>query len=201
MCYIVGLTGGIGSGKSTVANMFAQMGVDIVDADIIAREIMTAHKPVLQKLYAHFGDEIFMQNGVLNRAALRQKMFSSVDDRLWINNLLHPIIRRVSRKKLALVRSAWCLWVVPLLVENNLTCYANRILLTNVDYMDQIIRASKRDHISHEAVEKIVLSQSRLSVRTAMADDIIDNRGSLDLLRKQVAILHKRYLALARATG
>ncbi|VFP83961.1 Dephospho-CoA kinase [Candidatus Erwinia haradaeae] len=200
MCYIVGLTGGIGSGKSTVANIFAKMGVDIVDSDVIAREIMTFHKPVLRKIYEHFGDEIFMQNGLLNRAALRKKIFSSIDDRLWINNLLHPIIRKISHEKLARARSTWCLWVVPLLVENNLKCYTNRVLVTHVGYIDQIIRTSKRDRVSYREVKNILLSQSTLSVRIKMADDIIDNRGSLDLLKKQAGMLHKLYLALARST-
>ncbi|VFP79521.1 dephospho-CoA kinase [Candidatus Erwinia haradaeae] len=198
MCYVVGLTGGIGSGKSTVAKMFSQLGVDIVDSDAIARDILTFHQPVLKKVHQYFGDEIITENGLLNRSILRKKIFSSIDDRLWVNHLLHPIIRKISREKLAFSRSTWCLWVVPLLVENNLQCYMNRILLTNVNYVDQIIRTAKRDHISFAAVEKILLSQSTFAVRTAAADDIIDNRGSLYLLKKQIIILNKRYLSLAK---
>lgn len=126
MPYIVALTGGIGSGKSTIANAFAALDIDIVDADVIARQVVAPGQPALAAISQRFGDEILHPDGSLNRGVLRQKIFSSPQDKSWINKLLHPLIHAETRKQLALTRSAWCLWVVPLLVENHLQHLADR---------------------------------------------------------------------------
>ncbi|VFP87261.1 dephospho-CoA kinase [Candidatus Erwinia haradaeae] len=197
MCYTVVLTGGIGSGKSTIAQMFGKMGIDIIDSDIIARQVLSPGQPALLALHAYFGDEILMRNGVLNRFVLREKICNSDNDREWINNLLHPVIRKIARKKLACSRSPWCLWVVPLLVENSLQSYADRVLLVDVDSVTQVHRTMMRSNMKSEEIEKILSIQASRSQRVAIADDIIDNSGSLDTLKTKVLLLHGYYLFLS----
>ncbi|VFP80056.1 dephospho-CoA kinase [Candidatus Erwinia haradaeae] len=198
MSYIVALTGGIGSGKSTIANMFAKLGVKIVDSDAIARQILVANREVLMEIYKYFGKKIFIKDWIVNRPLLRKKIFNSLEDRLWVNNLLHPIICRDSHAQLASSQSLWCLWVVPLLIENNLQHYANRILLTDVDLKLQIKRTAKRDCITYYAVNKIIRAQATSLSRISVADDIIDNNGSLDMLNRRVIALNQNYLHFSK---
>ena len=197
MPYTVALTGGIGSGKSTVANVFARLGVDIVDADIIARQVVEPGQPALLALHQKFGDNILLPDGTLNRAGLRQIIFSSPEDKLWVNNLLHPLIHAETQRQLALARSTWCLWVVPLLVENNLQHLADRVLVVDVDPQTQLQRTISRDAISREQAENILAAQATREARLAVADDIIDNNAQPEVVAHQVAALHQRYLALA----
>ncbi|VFP86627.1 Dephospho-CoA kinase [Candidatus Erwinia haradaeae] len=198
MSYIVALTGGIGSGKSTIANIFAEMGVDITDSDVISRQILTENREVLTAMHKHFGSEIFITDRTINRTLLRKKIFTSPEERLWVNNLLHPLIRQATNAQLASSRSPWCLWVVPLLVENNLQHHANRILLTEVDLKSQIARTAKRDCSTYHAVNEIICTQTTSVLRTSIADDIIDNNGSLDMLKRQVTVLNQYYLNFAK---
>lgn len=200
MRYTVALTGGIGSGKSTIANIFAALGVDIIDADAIARQVVEPGQPALAAVHAHFGNEILLPDGTLNRALLRKKIFSSAVDKCWINDLLHPLIHGRTQQQLAQARSAWCLWVVPLLVENRLQQCADRVLLVDVDRTTQITRTIKRDQISREQVEHILAAQATREARLAAADDIIDNCGLPETVAARVAELHEQYLALAAAT-
>ncbi|KQN58133.1 MULTISPECIES: dephospho-CoA kinase [unclassified Erwinia] len=200
MRYIVALTGGIGSGKSTVANAFAALGIDIVDADIIARQVVEPGQPALAAIHARFGDAILLADGGLNRAVLRQKIFSSPEDKRWINNLLHPLIHAETQRQLALARSAWCLWVVPLLVENHLQHLASRVLVVDVDRETQLSRTMARDGIGRQQAENILAAQATREARLAVADDIIDNGASPDAVKEHVAELNQRYLALAAAS-
>jgi dephospho-CoA kinase len=124
MAYIVALTGGIGSGKSTVADAFARHGVMVVDADIIARQVVEPGAPALAAIVERFGNEMLQSDGRLNRAALRQRIFSNPDEKRWLNQLLHPLIHQETQRQLAQVTSPYALWVVPLLVENNLQARA-----------------------------------------------------------------------------
>ena len=128
MAYLVALTGGIGSGKSTVANAFARFGVAIVDADIIARQVVEPGTPALDAIAAHFGNEMLLADGSLNRAALRQRIFSDPDEKRWLNQLLHPQIQRETQRQLANAQSCYVLWVVPLLVENGLQDRAEKAI-------------------------------------------------------------------------
>lgn len=200
MPYTVALTGGIGSGKSTIANIFAGLGIDIIDADVIARQVVEPGQPALAAIHEHFGDEILMPDGTLNRAILRQKIFSSAADKNWINNLLHPLIHSRTQQQLALARSPWCLWVVPLLVENRLQHHVDRVLVVDVDRATQIARTTERDNINRIQVEHILAAQATREARLAVADDIIDNCGLPETVIARVAELHGRYLALAGAT-
>lgn len=199
MSYTVALTGGIGSGKSTVANAFAGYGVEIIDADVIARQVVEPGQPALNKIAARFGPAILQADGTLNRAALRQTIFNSPADKNWLNQLLHPLIQAETRRQLQAARSPWCLWVVPLLVENRLEKQADRVLVVDVDPAIQLARTIARDQISREQAEKIIAAQATRAARLAVADDIIENSGQPHEVLPLVAELNQRYLALAQA--
>ncbi|MBV4365734.1 dephospho-CoA kinase [Erwinia sp. BNK-24-b] len=200
MSYTVALTGGIGSGKTTIANAFAARGVDIVDADVIARQVVQPGQPALEAIREKFGTAVIQPDGTLDRAALRQRIFSAEADKAWLNALLHPLIQLETRRQLALSRSVWCLWVVPLLVENNLCHLADRVLVVDVDRETQLARTMARDAVSREQAEQILAAQATREARLAVADDIIDNGGSQDDVAARVALLDRRYRQLAEAT-
>lgn len=198
--FIVGLTGGIGSGKTTVANLFADLGVNIIDADIIARDVVAKGSPALSTISEHFGADFIQADGQLNRALLRKNIFSSEGDKLWLNNLLHPLIREqlVSQTKAA--SSPYCLLVVPLLIENNLTALVNRVLVVDVKESTQIARTTMRDNNSTKQVQAIMNSQVSRAVRQSHADDLLNNDNcSLAKLKTLVAQLHQTYLLCANA--
>lgn len=200
MRYTVALTGGIGSGKTTIANAFATRGVDIVDADVIARQVVEPGQPALDALIARFGPALVHPDGTLNRKMLRQHIFTSEQDKRWVNALLHPLIHAETRRQLALTQSTWCLWVVPLLVENHLQHLADRVLVVDVERETQLARTMARDGISREEAERILAAQASREARLACADDIINNDGSTDDVTARVASLDQRYCQLARET-
>lgn len=195
--YIVALTGGIGSGKSTVANAFAALGVPLVDADVIAREVVQPESPALHAIVQRFGPAMLSADGSLDRAALRARIFSDPAEKAWLNSLLHPLIQRQTEQQLRSARTPYVLWVVPLLIENNLQQRANRVLVVDVDRERQIARTLSRDGVSRAQVENILASQVSRQQRLACADDIIDNSGRPEEITDRVATLHQRYLALA----
>jgi dephospho-CoA kinase len=197
MAYIVALTGGIGSGKSTVADAFARHGVAVVDADVIARQVVEPGAPALAAIAKRFGNEMLQPDGTLNRAALRQRIFSDPDEKNWLNQLLHPLIHQETQRQLALVTSPYALWVVPLLVENNLQARADRVLVVDVDSDTQLARTIARDGISRQQAQNILSAQVTREQRLAAADDIIDNSGTAQGIEPLVAALHRRYLELA----
>ncbi|MFT4465112.1 MAG: dephospho-CoA kinase [Sodalis sp. (in: enterobacteria)] len=195
--YIVALTGGIGSGKSTVANAFAALGVPLVDADVIAREVVEPDDPALRAIAQHFGPAVLSADGSLDRAALRARIFSDPEEKAWLNGLLHPLIKRQTEQQLRSARAPYVLWVVPLLIENNLQQRTDRVLVVDVDPEVQIARTLSRDGVSSEQVENILAAQVPRQRRLACADDIIDNSGRPEEITDRVATLHRRYLALA----
>ncbi|MFC0309366.1 dephospho-CoA kinase [Gallibacterium trehalosifermentans] len=202
MTYIVGLTGGIGCGKSTITALFAELGVPIVDADIVAREVVAKGSPLLQQITDHFGQTILLPNGELNRAALRQKVFQDPEQTTWLNNLLHPAIRTEMLAQLHRINAPYVLWVVPLLFENHLEPFCNRILVIDVSEETQLQRASQRDQNSTALIRKIMQSQISRQQRLAKADDIINNEQplekNLDCLKDEVMKLHQYYLQLSQ---
>ncbi|CQH05677.1 TPA: dephospho-CoA kinase [Yersinia enterocolitica] len=199
MTYIVALTGGIGSGKSTVANAFANLGVPLVDADIIARQVVEPGMPALMEIASRYGETILHTDGTLNRAALRKKIFSGPQEKAWLNSLLHPLIQQETQSQLANIDEPYVLWVVPLLVENGLHHRANRVLVVDVAPEIQLARTMARDGITRQQAEDILASQVSRQQRLACADDIIDNSGDPIVIAPQVTLLHQQYLKLAAA--
>lgn len=194
MSYIVALSGGIASGKSTIAHLFAQLGVPIIDADIIARQVVEVGTPALEQITQHFSQEILLENGELDRSQLREIIFNNDHERLWLNNLLHPIIAQETQKQFAKQTKPYVIWGVPLLIENNLHQLADRILMIDIPEALQLERLINRDRISESLAKKMIATQVCLTDRLAFADDIIVNDGDLESLKIQVDNLHKQYL-------
>ncbi|MGZ9899667.1 dephospho-CoA kinase [Shewanella gaetbuli] len=198
--FIVGLTGGIGSGKTTVANLFADKGITLVDADIVARQVVEPQSPGLQQIKQHFGEHICNTDGSLNRAELRNIIFADDKELQWLNNLLHPLIRQTMLQQVAQATSAYVIMVVPLLFENGLDRLVNKTLVVDVAPEIQISRTSQRDNVPDSQVEQIITSQISRKDRLAKADDVIDNQGDLADLTVSVEALHNQYLKLAQQT-
>ncbi|AJR07444.1 dephospho-CoA kinase [Photobacterium gaetbulicola] len=198
MAFVIGLTGGIGSGKTTVANLFAAQRIDIIDADIVAREVVEPGSAGLQAIVERLGSDILLTDGSLNRSKLREAIFSDHQLKEWLNQLLHPMIREKMQQDIAAAQSPYCLLVVPLMVENNLQVMTNRLLVVDVDEETQIARTQQRDNVSAEQIRSILASQASREQRLAAADDVICNNGNGDNLEQQVARLHQEYLALSR---
>lgn len=202
MTFIVGLTGGIGSGKSTIADYFAELGVPIVDADIVARQVVEKGTPLLAEIAKHFGNDILTPQGELDRAKLRQIIFADADEKHWLNNLMHPAIRAAMLSRLSAVDFPYVLWVVPLLIENQLTDLCQRVLVIDVAPEIQLKRAAERDQSHIETIKSIMQSQVNRETRLSYADDIIENNLPLSenktQLKQQVQHLHQTYLTLAR---
>ena len=197
---IIGLTGGIGSGKTTITNMFIEKNVNVIDADIIAREVVAPSSPALKKISLHFGHEYIQANGQLNRSLLRRKIFSSESDKLWLNNLLHPLIRAEIVTQTKAATSLYCLLVAPLLIENNLLALVDRVLVVDVNETTQPKRTLERDEQSSaKEVQAIMASQISREKRLAAANDIINNEtASHQKVKQQVNNLHKDYLILCK---
>ncbi|MDN4504383.1 dephospho-CoA kinase [Alteromonadaceae bacterium BrNp21-10] len=196
--FVVGLTGGIASGKSTVAECFAQLGITIVDADIIAREVVAPGTSGLQNIVKYFGSKILNTDGQLDRAQLRQHIFANDDHKQWLNNLLHPQIRQRMQQQCQQAQSEYVLLVVPLLVENNLFDLTQHLLVVDIDEQTQIQRTMTRDGVSSEHVQQILASQASREQRLSVADDIIVNDQSPENLQHQVNKLHQKFLDLAK---
>ena len=201
MTYVVGLTGGIGSGKSTIAELFAELGVPVIDADIVARQVVEKGSLLLAEIAAHFGPEILLEDGALNRAALREKIFANETQKHWLNQLLHPAIRHEMLRQLAAQQAPYCIFMVPLLIENNLTALCQRILVVDVLEHTQVERACQRDNNQVEQIKRIMQSQVSRQERLKYADDVINNNedliASLPQLKQKVLDLHHLYLQLA----
>ncbi|OCG44837.1 dephospho-CoA kinase [Gilliamella sp. Choc5-1] len=194
MPYVVALSGGIASGKSTIANLFDKLGVPIIDADIIARQVVQIGSDAFNQIVKHFSQEILLANGELDRSQLREIIFNNDHERLWLNHLLHPIIQQETQKQIAMQSATYVIWVVPLLVENNLHTLADRVLIIDTPVSLQLARLVKRDNISESLAKKMILSQVSLQKRLSYADDIIVNDGNLASLTAQVNQLHQQYL-------
>ena len=194
---VIGLTGGIGSGKSTVTHYFQELGIEVIDADIIAREVVAIDSPALKAIAEHFGDDYIQADGQLNRGLLRSKIFANELDKLWLNKLLHPLIRTQLISKTAAAKSPYCILVAPLLIENNLLHLVNRVLVIDVSEETQLERTMHRDSSSLKEVKAILASQTSRSKRLAVANDVINNdQVSLAEIKRIVVSLDIKYLAL-----
>ena len=193
---IVGLTGGIGSGKSEVSRRFEQLGIKVVDADTIAREVVNIGGVALSAISAHFGKDILNADGSLNRAQLRSRIFENPNEKSWLENLLHPIIRKEIVAQLAQSKTPYTILSSPLLLETKQDELVNRVLVIDATEEMQLKRASARDTNNQEQIQKIMATQISRSERCARADDIIENHGDLNNLDVAVKKLHTFYSQL-----
>ena len=192
--FVVGLTGGIGSGKTTIANMFHDLGIELVDADIIAREVVEPNTTALIKIKAHFGNDFVLTDGSLDRTKLRNKVFNSDIEKQWLNNLLHPLIREQILTRIQQCNSQYCILVAPLLIENNLTQYVDRTLVIDVEESIQLERTLKRDNSNKAIIQKVMASQIKRDDRLHNADDVLNNNSNeLTRIKAQVNALHNTY--------
>ena len=197
--FIIGLTGGIGSGKTTVSNMFAELGVDIIDADVVAREVVEPNSIALTAIENHFGAEYINAQKQLDRVKLRTRIFSNPEDKEWLNNLLHPLIRQSMVAQLSNAQSDYCILVAPLLLENGLNKLVGRVLVVDIDEESQITRTVARDPSSQEEIKRIIASQMSRNERINSADDIINNQNNdLEKIKQQVQELNQQYLKYSR---
>lgn len=193
----VGLTGGIGSGKSTVAAAFAELGISLVDADIVAREVVAPGSDTLAQISAHFGPQVISADGQLDRARLRQIVFADTAAKHWLNQLLHPQIRQQMLQQLDNAASPYSILVAPLLLENQLNLLVDVVLVVDVAPETQLSRTMQRDKNSAELVQSIMAAQCSRAERLTAADYVIDNEAPPALLAGEVAKLHRTFLQLA----
>jgi len=197
----IGLTGGIASGKTTVSNMFAELGIPVIDTDVIAREIVRPGEPALKQIRDRFGDKIIDDTGRLDRRALRDIVFASEEARRDLEAILHPAIGRETRRQADALSGPYQLIVVPLLVGSKLLDLIDRVLVVDCDPGLQFSRLLARDAESAEQANRILAAQPRREDRLAIADDVISNDSDLDLLSGQVKELDQRYRDFASSRG
>lgn len=199
MVFRVGLTGGIASGKSTVSQLFENNGVDVIDADVIARELSQPGTAQYQSIVEHFGREFVLADGQLNRPALRKLLFSDRKAKQQLEQILHPAIRQQLLQQAADAKSRYCILSIPLLIEANLQSCVDRILVVDVDSETQMLRLQNRDKLSADEASQHLAAQSNRVQRLQYADDIIDNSNGIEKLKFQVTQLHALYCQLAEA--
>lgn len=199
MTYIVGLTGGIGSGKSAAAERFRALGIKVVDADVCARIVVEPNKPALKTIAEHFGSEILQADGTLDRAALRQKIFADEAERKWLEALLHPLIFEEMWSQLQSAPSPYAILESPLLIEAGQKAICQRVLVIDAAEETQLARATARDNNSIEQVKAIMAAQATRQQRNAKADDIVNNDGDLASLHQAIDKLHQHYLSLTHS--
>jgi dephospho-CoA kinase len=197
----IGLTGGIASGKSLVANCFADLGVPIVDTDLIARQVVEPGSPALQEIRVLFGKEVITQEGTLDRGAMRRIVFSDPAKRERLEAILHPRIRHEAERQMSTIIAPYLIVVVPLLAESPMRALMDRILVVDCSETTQIERLMARDAESEEHARRIMATQASRKDRLAIADDVITNDGTIEETCEQVHKLHGSYLDLAVTTA
>ncbi len=197
--FIIGLTGGIGSGKSTIAEHFTALGIPCIDADQTARDVVQPGEPALAAIAQYFGQDVIQTDGTLDRRRLREKIFADLAAREWLNNLLHPLIRQRMLQQCQQAQGPYCILMVPLLFENHLQSLVQRTLVVDVDEATQIRRTMRRDNTTEEQVKAIIAAQFPRQQRLALADDVIQNGDDVTATQRQQAVyaLHQTYLQLA----
>lgn len=187
---ILGLTGGIASGKSTVSGFFQQLGITIVDADLIAREVVAPNSPALIEITKQFGDDVLLPSGELNRAQLRHIIFQDSEAKAWLNALLHPLIRQEIVAQLNSAKGTYVVLDAPLLFENGLNKLCAKTAVVDIPKEMQISRATKRDKVTQEQIRNIIEAQMPREEKLAKADIIIDNSKSIENTQSQVNSIH-----------
>lgn len=194
---IVGLTGNIGSGKTTVANMFADLGVPIIDADVIARKVTEINTSAYRAIVDRFSIAILNDDQTINRRRLRDIIFENSNERRWLEGLLHPIIIAEMKEEISKLDSKYCIAVIPLLFESGKISFVKRVLVVDISKDQQLHRTELRDKASEKQIKTILKTQMLRELQVELADDVIDNSGSLDKLKSQVKKLHQKYLELS----
>jgi dephospho-CoA kinase len=187
---VIALTGGIGSGKSTVADLFSALGVPVIDADALSRQLVVPGSECLKKIVDYFGKEYLDKSGRLKRRKLRTRIFTFPEDRLWLEKLLHPEIYRMMKAKLAEINAPYVICVIPLLVETEKPDFIDKIIVVDTDEISQIMRITSRDQLTHIQAKTILKSQSSREMRAKLADEVIYNNSDLAELKIQVNKLH-----------
>lgn len=196
--FSLGLTGGIGSGKTTVANMFAELGATLIDTDLIAHQLTMPGGQAIPAIRAQFGKSTITQEGAMDRAAMRQLVFADQEQKYKLESILHPLIRAETERAALAATGKYCIFVVPLLLESgNWKSRVARVLVVDCDEETQIQRVMSRNNLSREQVEAIMRHQASRQQRLAAADDVIVNDDDLTSIREQVLHLHQRYLHFA----
>jgi len=194
--WVLGLTGGIGSGKSAAADAFVELGIEAVDADHAARWVVEPGRPALEKIVDRFGDAILLADGQLNRATLREHIFAEPEQRQWLEQLLHPLIRAEIQQFLAAAQSPYAILVSPLLIESGQHKIVQRVLVVDVPSEVQMARALQRDQVSEAQLRAIMQAQLERDERLKYADDVLCNAADKATLQREVARLHDYYLTL-----
>jgi dephospho-CoA kinase len=194
---VIGLTGGIGSGKSTVAGYFADLGITIVDADQLAHALAAPGEPAFNSIVSSFGNACLSPDGTLDRAWLRRRIHTNPEDKQKLEDILHPAIRTRMTELLDKSESPYSIAVIPLLLETGQTRLVDRILVVDVSEAQQRARVAARDGLSEDVIANIMLSQTDRNTRLSSADDVISNELDLESLQAQVETLHRQYLELA----
>lgn len=195
--FIVGVTGGIGSGKSAATAAFAELGVEIVDADIVARQVVAPGCAALARIVEHFGAQILLPDGSLDRAALRKIVFADSGEREWLEALLHPLIREEIGRQLAQCSTSYSILSSPLLLETGQNKLVDTVLLVDVSEETQIARTRERDGVDGSRVEAIMATQWPREKRLRHADHVLTNEGNLVELQEKVRTLHEEFLQQA----
>ena len=195
---IIGLTGGIGSGKSAVANFFQDEGITVIDADELAREVIDKNSPGYKSIVDYFGSKIIDSNGLIDRAFLRKEAFDDDKKKKVLESIIHPLVKDLMTKRIATSNSVYSIIMVPLIFETNSMSNYNRILVIDCDPKIQLERATLRDNNSNEQIQKIIDSQCSREERLSIANDVIPNNDSLENLKTRSLAMHKFYLGLCK---
>lgn len=193
MALKIGLTGGIGSGKSTACEIFSELGVPVIDADVIAHELVKPGMPAFNEMTKIFGTEIISSDGTLDRKIIRDKVFANETDRKKLENILHPAVYEEISVQVKNINSKYCIISIPLLLETNASKTVDRILVIDVPRELQLERASNRDRTNKSDIDAIIDSQISRKDRLSAANDIVDNKGNINDLRKKICDLHEFY--------
>jgi dephospho-CoA kinase len=195
---IIGLTGGIGSGKSAAANFFQNEGVTVIDADDLAREAIEINTPGYKSIVDYFGSRIIDANGLIDRASLRKEVFDDDEKKKVLESIIHPLVRDLMTERITMAQSSYSIVMVPLIFETNSMSNYNRILVIDCDPSLQLERATARDNNSKDQIQKIIDTQCSREERLSIANDVIPNNDSLNDLKTRSLIMHKFYLDLTQ---
>ena len=193
----IGLTGGIGCGKTTVAWFFEQLNIPVIDADVIAHQLVAIGQPALAQIQREFGTDVFNPDGSLNRKKLRELIFSDPEQKQKLESILHPLVYRSIQAKIKQLNTPYCIICIPLIFETNMTQLVDRILVVDCSFETQIERVQKRDNMTIEKIQSIINSQVSRTFRKSHANDLINNSETNDRLAEEVKKLHNLYLSIS----